>query len=193
MHGLPTAEETMKAYGLAGLLMVFPGCALFSPSWKGTVEWPDERTALPVGSSMEAGAALAAAGAVREVIRINPHPFLFKGCSSPEQGLDVTVFTGPTLGLYYVEVHSRFDRCGGPVERVLDGWDLFAVTPQGEVVAKAPPPESEVLEFAPPHKEPPKVDSSPVDQESSSHETTHPPPIVPSGSPAEPDLGNHKD
>jgi hypothetical protein len=143
----------MKAYWLAGLMTVTPGCALLSPSWTGTVEWPDEKTAKPVGSLMEAGAALAAAGAVRELIRINPHPLLFKGCSSPEQGLDVTVFTGPTRGLYYVEVHSRFDRCGGPVERILDGRDVFAVTSRGDVVAKAPPPEGDVLEFEPRRRE----------------------------------------
>jgi len=140
----------MKLYVLAGLAAVTSGCALTASSWKGAVEWPDEYSAKLVASPMEAGAVIAAASAVREMIRINPHPRLFSGCSSPEQGLDVSVFTGPTAGLYYVVMHSRFDRCGGPVERVLDGWDAFAVTPQGEVVAKAPPPEADVLGFEPP-------------------------------------------
>jgi hypothetical protein len=139
----------MKACALVVLAAVIPGCAWRSPSWKGEVAWPDEHSARLVASPMEAGAALAAAGAIREVVRTNPHPHLFRGCSSPEQGLDVVVFTGPTSGLYYVVVHPRFDRCGGPIGRVLDGWDAYAVTPQGEVVAKAPPPAGETPVVAP--------------------------------------------
>jgi hypothetical protein len=88
---------------------------------------------------MEAGAALAAAGAIRDLVRTNTDPGLFWGCSSPEQGLDVAVFTGPTQGLYYVVVEQRFHRCGGPSGRVLDWRHVYAVTPQGEVVAEAPP------------------------------------------------------
>ena len=133
----------MKACVLVMVTAVLSGCAVPAASWKGQVEWPDEHSAKLVVSPMEAGAALAAAGAIREMVRTNPHPRLFRGCSSPEQGLDVVVFTGPTSGLYYVVIHPRFDRCGGPVGRVLDGWDAYAVTPQGEVVAKAPPPAAE--------------------------------------------------
>lgn len=118
---------------------VLSGCAAHTPAWKGKVEWPTEDTARLVGQPMEAGAALAAAGAVREMVRTNPHPDLFHGCSSPEQGLDVAVFTGPTPGLYYVVLHQRFNRCGGPAVRVLDGWYSYAVTPQGEVVAESSP------------------------------------------------------
>jgi hypothetical protein len=140
----------MKVHVLSGLVAVVSGCASASSSWKGAVQWPDERSAKQVAAPMEAGAVLAAAGAIREVIRINPHPLLFRGCSSPEQGLDVSVFTGPTAGLYYVTVHSRFDRCGGPVERVLDGESAFAVTPQGEVLAVAPLPDSGGADLDPP-------------------------------------------
>lgn len=92
---------------------------------------------------MEAGAPLAAAGAIREVVRTNPFPNLFAECSSPEQGLDVSVFAGPTPGLYFVAVDQRFDRCDGPSGRVLDWWEVYAVTAQGEVVAKVPTPTTE--------------------------------------------------
>lgn len=84
---------------------------------------------------MEAGAALAAAAAVREMVKNNPFPRLFDGCSSPEQGLNAAVFKHPASGLYFVVLHQRFDRCGGPSGRVLDWWYEYAVTPQGEVVA----------------------------------------------------------
>lgn len=178
----------MKACALMVLAAVLPGCALLrAPSWKGEVAWPDEHSAKLVGSPMEAGAALAAAGAIREMVRSNPHPHLFNGCSSPEQGLDVVVFTGPTSGLYYVVIHPRFDRCGGPVGRVLDGWDAYAVTPRGEVVAKAPPPAAEESIGSP---EPRHL--SPVEPKESSTGQTPPSsgsPQAPAGSapvPAEP-------
>lgn len=136
------------------LFLFLGGCAASTPPslppGKGEVTWPDEHSARTVVESMEAGAALAAAGAIREVVRTNPFPNLFAGCSSPEQGLDVSVFTGPTSDLYFVVVDQRFHRCGGPSGRVLDWWEVYAVTPRGVVVAKAPTPAGEDL-----------VDSSP--------------------------------
>ncbi|MFP2932095.1 hypothetical protein ACLESO_44415 [Pyxidicoccus sp. 3LG] len=72
-------------------------------------------------------------------MKTNTNPRLFRGCTSPEQGLDVAIFTGPSTDLYYVVLHQRFDRCGGPSGRVLDWWVEYAITPQGEVVAEAPP------------------------------------------------------
>lgn len=132
-----------KVCASAVLTAMLWGCAAPSSSWKGTVEWPDTESRRNVVPFTEAGVALAAAAAVREMVKANPYPDLFSGCTSPEQGLDVAVFTGPTPGLYYVLVDQRFDRCGGPSVRVLDGWYEYAVTPQGEVVGKAPPSSAE--------------------------------------------------
>ena len=129
----------LKGCALAVLTAMLSGCATRASAWQGKVEWPDEHSARLVGQPMEAGAAIAAAAAVREMVEKNPFPGLFAGCSSPEQGLDVAIFTGPTPGLYYVVLHQRFNRCGGPSGRVLDWWYEYAVTPQGEVVAEAPP------------------------------------------------------
>ncbi|WP_216627363.1 hypothetical protein [Corallococcus exercitus] len=144
-----------KALMLSGLVALGAGgCIRHKPSWKGEVQWPDEGSSSTVLPFTEAGAALAAAGALREVIRTNPHPQLFHGCTSPEQGLDVAVFTGPTASLYYVAVEQRFSRCGGPNGRVLDWWQVYAVTPQGEVVAKAPRTPDVPLEEQPPAEEP---------------------------------------
>lgn len=151
-----------KALTLAGLVAVLQGCAAPAAAWKGEVTWPDEHSARTVVEPMEAGAALAAAGAIREVVRTNPFPNLFAGCSSPEQGLDVSVFAGPTPGLYFVVVDQRFHRCGGPSGRVLDWWEVYAVTAQGEVVAKAPAPAGEDPSASPlPEKTPPPAASSP--------------------------------
>jgi hypothetical protein len=140
---------------LTVLVGVLSGCVSPAAAWKGKVEWPDEQSAKIVAEPMEAGAALAAAAAIREMVRTNPYPDLFRGCSSPEQGLDVAIFTGPTPGLYYVVLHQRFERCGGPVVRVLDGWYEYAVTPQGEVVAEAPSMAAEDGEGPPSPPSPP--------------------------------------
>ncbi|QSQ20873.1 hypothetical protein JY651_37475 [Pyxidicoccus parkwayensis] len=144
-----------KACALAGLAVTLVGCARTTATWKGAVAWPeDEQSYKAVATPMEAGAALAAAGAVRELVKTNKDAGLFWGCASPEQGLDVAVFTGPTQGLYYVAVGQRFDRCGGPRGRVLDWYYVYAVTPQGEVVAEAPPPQGEAPDTSPPHAPP---------------------------------------
>jgi hypothetical protein len=127
-----------KTYAIAVLGAVLTGCVVPSAAWKGRVEWPIESSEINIVSSVEAGAVLAAAAAVREMIEQNKYPHLFHGCYSPEQGLEVSVFVGPTPNLYYVLLEERFDRCGGPRGRVLDWWYLYAVTPQGQVVGRAP-------------------------------------------------------
>jgi hypothetical protein len=132
-------QTMLKACALAVFAAVVSGCAAPVKTWKGALEWPNPEETPLVAPSMEAGAALAAAAAIREMVRQNTSPRLFRGCSSPEQGLDVAVFKDPKSGLYYVVLEPRFDRCGGPRVRVLDWWYEYAVTAQGEVVAEAPP------------------------------------------------------
>ncbi|MBM7117861.1 hypothetical protein I3V78_30390 [Archangium primigenium] len=115
------------------------GCAWLGLTPKRHIAWPDHSSTELIGAPMEAGAAIAAGAAVREMLRQNDDPGLFEGCSSPEQGLDVAVFKESGSGLYFVVLHQRFDRCGGPVGRVLDWWYEYAVTAQGEVLGEAPP------------------------------------------------------
>ncbi|ADO69565.1 uncharacterized protein STAUR_1761 [Stigmatella aurantiaca DW4/3-1] len=156
-------RQVSKGCVLAVLATVVLGCVKPASVWKGQLDWPDGRSATNVIPAVAAGATLAAAAAVREMVRTNPYPSLFRGCDSPEQGLDVAVFTGPTPGLYYVVLHQRFDRCGGPSGRVLDGQYIYAVTPQGEVVGEAPPPAGEAIEpfSAPPPTPPPSTPLEP--------------------------------
>jgi hypothetical protein len=154
-----------KVRALWAIAVMGSGCIARTPAWKGTVEWPDEQSAKPVGTPMEAGAILAAAGAIREQLRGNSYPGVFYGCESPEQGLVASVFTGPTKGLYYVMVDYDFQRCAGPRFRVLDGWDVYAVTPRGEVVAKDPSGPGEGSprpEASPPSALPPSIPPEPA-------------------------------
>jgi hypothetical protein len=173
-----------KAWVLAGLTMALPACVTPTSTWKGKVTWPDDDSATLIAPSMEAGAALAAAAAIRELVKRNTDPGLFWGCASPEQGLDVVVFTGPTSGLYYVKVNQRFDRCGGPRGRVLDWWHVYAATPQGEVVDKAPPPAAE---DPPLHPAPPSPEQAPLptvpSPDTGAHPPAPPPPLAPTPPP----------
>src|SRR5690242_1142536 len=126
------------------------------------------------------------------MVRTNPYPDLFWGCSSPEQGLDVAVFKDPTSGLYYVVVSQRFNRCGGPRVRVLDGWYEYAVTPQGEVVGEAPPMAGEDAEATPPRSSHPPPEqplspaSPPPSKAADTPAPTPPPALTPSPEPAAP-------
>lgn len=182
----------IKAYALAGLAAALSGCAAPAAAWKGKIEWPADYSGKNIVPFMDARAALAAAAAVREVVRTNPFPNLFWGCSTPEQGLDVAVYTGPTPGLYYVLVDQRFDRCGGPRVRVLDGWYEYAVTSQGEVVAEAPPPAAEEDPLTPeptPSPDSPSAGSAPESPAPAPPPNPTPSPspeVLPSPSPSEP-------
>ncbi len=169
-----------KALTVTGLVVVLHGCAAPTKVWRGEVPWPDEHSTRTVVEPMEAGAALAAAGAIHEVVRTNPFPNLFAGCSSPEQGMDVSVFAGPTQGLYFVVVDQRFDRCGGPSGRVLDWWEVYAVTAQGEVVAKAPIPTGEEPAALPPQEASPPAAPVPAESPSSSAPEAPATPVPPS-------------
>jgi hypothetical protein len=159
LEGLPCLF--MQSASMWLLLLLLPGCATHTLSWRGTVEWPEDdnrvKTIVPL---TEAAASVAAAAAIREMVSTNPHRGLFWGCTSPAQGLDVAVFTGPTKGLYYVLLEQRFHRCGGPSGRVLDWYYLYAVTPEGEVVARADPsPATE--DSGPPAAQAPAPEPSP--------------------------------
>jgi len=184
----------LKVCTLSLLAAVMGGCVPRATAWRGDIEWPTESDAELVAPSVEAGTALAAAAAIREMVKRNPYPDLFWGCSSPEQGLNVAVFKSPKTGLYYVVVHQRFDRCGGPRVRVLDGWYAYAVTPQGEVVAEAPlmtgeaPPVSTPIpdpgagQALPPATPPTEADAETPAPPTSPSPSSLPPPNV--GSPA---------
>jgi hypothetical protein len=150
-----------KAYALAVLAAVLSGCAMPATTRRAQVVWPGEDATQLIVPSVEAGAALAAAAAIREMVGTNPFPRLFRGCSSPEQGLDVAVFKDSSSGLYYVSINQRFDRCGNPrgaPVRVLDGYYEYAVTAQGEVVGEVLPADEAPVPSSP---SPPPAEQTP--------------------------------
>jgi hypothetical protein len=173
-------------WGLMVLVTVHWGCIFPAATRKEFIEWPHPDSTPLVGAPMEAGATLAGAAAVREMVKQNlaTDPGLFRGCSSPEQGLDVAVFKDPKSGLYYVVLYQRFDRCGGPYVRVLDKWYEYAVTAQGEVLGEAPPmawkePPPPSPRPAPPEQPPPPAASTPETNTGTPAPTPSPVPASP--------------
>ncbi|ATB31127.1 hypothetical protein [Melittangium boletus] len=122
------------------------GCAVIAPLLgikEPPVEWPsqEELAAIqPVSNDVDkelnGQAALAAAGALQETIRLWSDQSLFEGCSTPALGLGAVVYQWKDY--YYVNVTQRFDRCGSKRFRMLDWWESFAVSPEGRVLARQP-------------------------------------------------------
>ncbi|MDC0707684.1 hypothetical protein POL68_04315 [Stigmatella sp. ncwal1] len=143
----PRSFEGMS--GICAMLVVAlssTGCAVFAPLFGKTepsVEWPtpEELAALqPVSSDVKeeinGQAVLAAAAAIQETNRLWSRQGLFDGCPAPALGLGAVVYAWK--GYYYVNVTQRFDRCGGKRFRMLDWWEFFAVSPEGELIARQP-------------------------------------------------------
>jgi len=124
-------------------VLCFVGCVTTTPSTPtsgkpgGNVSWPGRKDMSEVTNlgAMDGGAALAASVVIREVIQsLGPQSDLFARCPSPAEALDVRV--SRWRGLYYVSVDERFDRCGGPRNRI-PGWFVsYAVSPSGVVLAR---------------------------------------------------------
>lgn len=107
------------------------------------VQWPTSEelaTLQPlsndVNDELHGQAALAAAGALQETLRLWSDQRLFEGCTTPALGLGAVVYAWK--GAYYVQVTQRFDRCGGKRFRMLDWWEFFAVSPEGRVLERQP-------------------------------------------------------
>lgn len=176
-----------KAYALAVLTAVLSGCSLTATARKRQVEWPGEAATQLIVPLTEAGAAVAAAAAIREMVRQNPYPDLFWGCSSPEQGLDVAVFKDSSSDLYYVSIDQRFDRCGNPrgaPVRVLDGYYEYAVTPQGEVVAEVLLPNEAPVRPSSPAPTPAEQTPPPANPPQGADTSAPPPAPAPPSTPA---------
>ncbi len=119
------------------------GCGVISRFWPRSpqppIQWPtpEELAGLqPVTAELSGEAAVVAAAAIQQCIRDWKAQGLFEGCPTPAAGLGATVYQWK--GMYYVSISERFDRCGRARSGALDWWELFAVSPEGEVLGRDP-------------------------------------------------------
>jgi hypothetical protein len=119
------------------------GCGMISRLWprpaQPPIQWPtsEELAGLqPVTGEFSGEVAVVAAAAIQQCIRDWKAQGLFEGCPTPATGLGVTVYQWK--GTYYVSISERFDRCGRSRSGMLDWWEVFAVSPEGEVLGRDP-------------------------------------------------------
>lgn len=103
------------------------------------IQWPtpEELTGLqPVTGELGGEVAVVAAAAIQRTVRDWKAQGLFEGCPTPAAGLGATVYLWK--GTYYVSISERFDRCGRARSGMLDWWEVFAVSPEGDVLGRHP-------------------------------------------------------
>ncbi len=99
------------------------------------IKWPDEVRPL---ATLDGPAIIAANAALQRLLASFPKEYA-TDCSYSAKAMDVTV--GQERGLYFVEIKRRLERCGWAApgfEPVLHWFELYAVSPEGKVLARYP-------------------------------------------------------
>ena len=126
---------------ILAISMSCTGCGVFSRLFhkETNIQWPtpEELTKLrPITGELSGEVAVVAAAAIKQTLRDWKAQGLFAGCPTPAAGLGATVYMWK--GTYYVSISERFDRCGRARSGMLDWWEVFAVSPEGDVLARHP-------------------------------------------------------
>ncbi|ATB31490.1 hypothetical protein MEBOL_004953 [Melittangium boletus DSM 14713] len=98
------------------------------------VRWPENLSPL---DTLDGPAVLAAHSALQQVLSRFPKEAAGH-CEYSARSLDVVV--GYERGLYFVRIDRRVDRCGWApgVSLEFDWFEMYAVSPEGRVVARYP-------------------------------------------------------
>ncbi|MCP3101026.1 hypothetical protein LZ198_19305 [Myxococcus sp. K15C18031901] len=99
------------------------------------IRWPTELTPL---ATLDGPAVLAAHSARQKVLAAMPREYA-SSCAYSAKAMEVVV--GKDADLYFVRVHRRPERCGRIAPgsgATLDWHELYAVSPEGKVLARFP-------------------------------------------------------
>jgi hypothetical protein len=99
------------------------------------IEWPEELRPL---ATLDGPAVVAANAALQHLLASFPKESA-RSCSHSARAMEVVV--GEHAGLYLVQIHQRVEKCGrfAPgFNLTLDGFELYAVSPDGKVLARYP-------------------------------------------------------
>ncbi|WP_267571961.1 hypothetical protein [Corallococcus sp. bb12-1] len=98
------------------------------------IQWPEVLQPL---ATLDGPAVLAAHAVMQRVLSGYPKQYA-KSCAFSAKGLEVIV--GEERGMYFVRVQRRPDKCGWAPGTVLgfDEFELYAVSPEGKVLARYP-------------------------------------------------------
>jgi len=99
------------------------------------IDWPDDVRPLAI---LDGPAVLAAHAALQQLLsRLPKEPA--GSCSHSAKAMEVVV--GQEAGLYFVRINQRVEKCGGfapGFNLTLDWFELYAVSPEGKVLARYP-------------------------------------------------------
>lgn len=98
------------------------------------IQWPDDLQPL---ATLDGPAVLAAHAALQQRLSRYPKEYA-KSCTFSAKGMEVIV--GEERGIYFVRINPRPDKCGWAPGTVLayDEFELYAVSPEGKVLARYP-------------------------------------------------------
>ena len=125
--GVPNSQPTPRSLD-AGAVIPLSGNA-------GAIHWPDEVQPVAV---LDGPAVLAAHAALQSLLSSFPKD-LSTSCSYSAKAMEVIV--GKSEGLYFVRIDQHVDRCGWAAPGFIanpDWWEVYAVTPDGRVLARKP-------------------------------------------------------
>ncbi|WP_233613664.1 MULTISPECIES: hypothetical protein [Corallococcus] len=110
------------------------GGATRPPTVEKGIQWPDNLQPL---ATLDGPAVLAAHAALQRVLSRYPKEYA-KSCAFSAKGMEVIV--GEERGMYFVRINPRPDKCGWAPGTVLgfDVFELYAVSPEGKVLARYP-------------------------------------------------------
>jgi hypothetical protein len=117
------------------------GAVASKPKVINGVRWPEEVRPL---ATLDGRAILAAHAAMQSLLaRIAKQEPKYAGdCDHSPKAMDVSVGEGG--GMYLVRINRRVDRCGWAdpsFNAAVDWFELYAVSPEGQVLARYPPPQ----------------------------------------------------
>jgi hypothetical protein len=118
-----------------GISELYAGIFARRPITAAGIRWPVEVRPL---ATLEGPAVLAAHAAMQHVLARYPKEYAGM-CTYSAKALEVIV--GEEGGLYFVRINQRPDRCGrfaAGVNLTPDWFELYAVSPDGKVLARYP-------------------------------------------------------
>ncbi len=130
---LPGALETDG--GVVATPEADGGTAARPPIVAEGIQWPDELRPL---ATLDGPAVLAAHAALQHLLASFPKEYA-KTCSHSAKAMEVVV--GEQGGLYFVQINQRVEKCGRFAPGFIltpDWFELYAVTPDGKVLARYP-------------------------------------------------------
>jgi hypothetical protein len=105
------------------------------PSGPQGIHWPDALTPL---ATLDGPAVLAAHAALEKLLARLPKEYAGT-CEYSAKAMEVLV--GQEGGIYFVRINRRVDKCGWAAPGFnadLDWFELYAVSPEGQVLARYP-------------------------------------------------------